>query len=250
MVTWDELLDVFKKFAALPAKSREQQAIAYASAFLDCTASEIETLSMAFNDNVSWIRSSYRSRYLADACANPKLKTILKKLFVLDLPTEFTYLADGVVIAEKAGEYGGLNWKRTPKIVRIRKNGIMNWGTEDTVYNAEKENETQYSEPVILVPEANLARNVVFYNSDKLTKVCTTFKKLNYKAGFQKGKMLPFWGSLFVLACAVLEVTDEHECLTYSPRVKCNVFLVNRRSLIRNKWHTAKAPRLSVTSEE
>ena len=245
MVSWSELTDVVKKLSRLSKESQQKQANTYATAVLDCTVKELEVLNYALLDNINWIRSGYRTPKLSDACANPKLLQIMKKLFVLEVPTNLTFLADGAVIADSVGESGGLNWDRTPKIIRKRKNKIMNWGTEDTVYDAETTNEMRYEEPVILTPEKDLSRQVVFFNSPKLVAVCKEYQRAAAK--LKPATLLTFWNILYSFALAIIDNKEEHECFTYSTRVPCNVFLVKRSSLVRNKWHTSKAPRQPVT---
>lgn len=247
MISWSELTDVCNKLAKLSKESQVKQADTYATAVLDCNGKEFEMLKAALLDNNSWIRSGYRTPKLGEACANAKLLQIMKKLFVLEVPTNLTFLADGAVIADRVGESGGLDWKHTPKIIRKRKNKIMNWGTEDTVYDAESINEVHYDEPVILTPEKDLSRQVVFFNSPRLIAACNRYRTVYAK--LKPVQLLTFWHILGSLANSIIETAEEHECFTYSARVPCDVFLVKHSSLVRNKWHTSKAPRHPITEE-
>ena len=218
-------------------------AIDTACTTLDCTPKEIDLLSGAFASNAQWLLSGVRDKELAKACENARTFSIMRDLFVADTVADLGFVTRTYYIKRKLSGTGrGLSWDGSQRIVRIRKNKIMNWATSLSTLSTSFTN----NEPVLLVPVADLTHRIVLVVGPELIADC-----YNYRAAYNLIRKLlgihvpiDFWGDLQGLCCAIGTMAHEHECFTYGERVPCNVFkLDNAHPDVR---HPIKAPRLPI----
>lgn len=161
------------------------------------------------------------------------------------------FYTDGVAIAKATGmKTNGLGWERTPDIVRIRKNSVMNWGTVATTYDHLE----PVKDPVILIPKRNLASQVVFFGSKKLVNYCYAAYKMmrsndtrdNFKFQILTSTNTSFWKAFYNFIDSVQIRRAEHECFTFTERVPCHVYSISAKELLEKDSKLAQVARRPV----
>lgn len=220
-----------------------------------CSKAELALLTNAIQDNACWLANAIRKQGLKKACLNEKLFLLMRNLFVLERPKSLMFYTDGVDIAKAIGaDTKGLGWKRTPDIVRIRKNGIMNWGTSATTYDHFE----PVKDPVILIPKKNLARQVVFFGSRKLVNYCYAAYKMmrssdikgNFKFQINTSTNASFWRAFYNFVNAVQIRRAERECFTFTERTPCQVYSISAKELLEKDSKLALVTRKPVALDD
>lgn len=258
-VTWKNLLAGLKQFEKSYQKyAREQHlrqqlskedrqvisklAIESACAVLSCTPKELDLLSGAFASNAQWMLSGVRDKELAKACENARTLTIMQDLFAQDQTKELGFVTRTYYIKKKLSLTGrGLDWDGSQRIVRIRKNKIMNWATDSSALSSSFTN----NEPVLLVPVADLSSRIVLVVGPQLVLDCSNYANVykHMRKSMNSSIAIDFWGDLLGLCYAVATMQHERECFTYGERVPCNVFRLDSGKSI---GHPVKAPRRPI----
>ena len=228
--TWKALIKGLKRLADIVAALDDMDKIntageELACGILKCTPRELDLLSSAFADNAQWFLTNWRGKQLSLACENRRTLQIMKDLFVEDKAKDLVFTTKESVIRGriKAGWGSGLSWDGTSRIVRIRKNRIMNWGTTYTKL------ESGFVGDVLLVPATDITPYIVLFVGPELIADCANYVDVWQQLHFSRHGAIYFWGDLYALCVAIHTMRNEHECLTYSERVPCTVFRLSKQ---------------------
>lgn len=241
---WLDLRNALESIAKNPKPTRAQVGTRYASVITGLDKAGLELLIGAFRDTAEWFAHAHRGPGFGNACGNASVRSVLKKLFVLEQPTDLTFVTDASVIEAAAEDVGGMNWNRSNTVTRKRKNKVMNWGTAGTRYEVLSEHE--YKNPVILVPEAGTESKTVFFVSPKLVREAQSLVSRANKVRLDNSTELPFWHDFLHLCNLITINADERECFTYTTKVSCSVSLLDSRSLRGVRNETGRARRRPV----
>lgn len=232
---WLDLCNALDSIAKNPEASYASVGSAYARSITGLDNAGLRLFIAGLRDNADWMHRARRGVGFGEACADAKVRGVFKKMFVLEPVNDLTFVTDASVIEAAAEDIGGMRWDRTNTVTRVRRNKVMNWGTQGTRYQVLKEHE--FKEPVILVPEVGTEKKVVFHVSPKLVREAESFLSRRTRSGVGMSVYVPFWSDLAGLCHEIVNNADERECFTYGPRVKCDVSLIDVASLrgVRNE---------------
>ena len=239
-ITWKTVFNTWSAIEKLQDQSISHVAKLTSEAFGISTA-ELITLSEAIASQTDWIGLAQRDSRLSKACKNKKLFDILRSLFVLSKPHGLNYVTFENTISKKSANDEGLNLETTRKIIRIRKNKIMNWGTLNSNVKdiVSRESKTPLA---LLVPDENLFPSTIFFACDRVRKHLTNIYTRIKQSTTYLGTSLHFWfwRRLYYLASALINNT-EYECFTYTERVPCTAYKLTRASMKRAAFIAMKA---------
>jgi hypothetical protein len=264
-VTWNEIFACMTHIEAELSKSEMKVSLSEVSSrfrsryesivvgsltnLFNVKKSELLMLADAIEDNTRWLADTDRNGSLSRACANKKLIKIMQDLFVVDPVLDLLFVVSEDVLRsdDKDQRFGGYNWDRNPKVIRRRKNGVMNWGTMHT----KLAHKVYGSKPVALVPVDDISDTAVFVNGPVLLRYMSRYYSLYEKlemsdVGFSGGAALLY--NLFHFADTVHRYADEHECFTYTKSVRCDVFkLPNHKN---SEDRVTRLPRIPVDPDD
>ena len=221
-VTWKTVFDTLKIVVRLKKPTVAQIDEITSKAF-GLSVANLHVLAEALASQSAWIGLAQRDSRFSKACTNKKILEVLKSLFVLSKPKGINFVTfEHVLLSHTSADSGVLSWKRTPHVVRIRKNKIMNWGTLNSNIHSIVTLDAG-SDPVLLVPAQDITSDVVFFICDKvrerLEKLIMSSKRVpDLEAILGK---FHFWRELYYLAAVN---NKEYECFTYAERVPCQAY--------------------------
>ena len=202
------------------------------------TPAELELFVSGIRCNMTWFQAQRRGTHFGEMLANAKIKKLYKSLFALEQPTNITFVGSKAALEGALGESSaGMAWDGSTTLKRKRKNKVMNWGTNDTKLDSA----VLPQDPVILVPDQDISKYIVHFNSSKLLKECQRLLDLvRTDTGINH---IPVIMGILRFAECLTSFGAEAECLTFTPEVKCSVFAVTRSQLLHAGGRTGRAKR-------
>ena len=265
-VTWNEiyalipeLAESLQEFVAASGKKTPNKKLMLAEiykAIKDLTGMnehEVTLFDAALMDNVRWFGDAERGPQLGAACRNKKIFGIMQDLFVNDPAVDISFLTTEPDITGSSGYDGGergLNWKRTPFVIRKRRNRVMNWGTLHTLFAPERHD---LGTRVLLVPDSDISDSLVYVSGPLLTRYANRFRDMltKHKLGENTGiDEMPFFYAMFRMAGIAIDYDDEREALTYSAEVRCSVHRIDEANFRSVDYKQSHARRLMVAREQ
>lgn len=221
-VTWKTMFDTLKIVVRLKKPTIAQVDEITSKAF-GLSIANLHVLAEALASQSAWIGLAQRDSRFSYACANKKVLAVLKSLFVLSKPKGINFVTfEHVLLSHSDANSGVLSWKKTPHIVRIRKNKIMNWGTlNSNVHNIVTLDAGD--DPVLLVPAQDIVSDVVFFICDKVHEKLEKLVLPSKLMSDPEAALIHFhfWKELYYLAAVN---NKEYECFTYAERVPCQAY--------------------------
>ena len=248
-VTWKTVFNTLKVIDKLKKPTVKQVDEITSKAF-GLSIASLQVLAGALASQSNWIDLAQRDSRLSKACENKKVLAILKSLFVLSKPRAINFVTFEHILIQRAHSASGvLNWKKTPHVVRIRKNKIMNWGTlNSNIVNVVTLDAGD--DPVLLVPSQDLLQDVVFFACDRLCKEADKILRHPKRLSGSAAQLLSFhfWHELYYVAASI-SGSGEYECFTYTERVPCTAYKLTRASMKKSGFVAMRAGRVPYQGE-